>query len=58
MEPTHTQRSDPCLANHGSSERRATFLQHRIAAANQPPDRRRQVSGARILPRVHRDNGT
>jgi len=59
MEPTHTQRRALHLAHHRSSERRAAFfLQYRAAAANQSPDRRRQASaGARILPRVYRDNG-
>ena len=58
MEPTHSQRRALALAHDRSLERRAAFLRHRTAAANQSPDRRRQVSaGARILPRVHRDNG-
>jgi len=58
MEPTHSQRRALALAQQRSSERRATFLRQRTAAANQSPDRRRQVSGgARIVPRVHRDNG-
>ena len=58
MEPTHSQDRALRFARHRSSERRAAFLQHRTAAANQSPDRRRQLSaGARILPRAHRDNG-
>jgi hypothetical protein len=58
MEPTHSQRRALVLAQQRSSERRAAFLRQRTAAANQSPDRRRQVSaGERIVPRVHRDNG-